>query len=148
MHSQAEDRSDLPVSVVVVNMAALFSELLCSAFAVDGSVQIVASVRHITELAEVLDGCVPDVALIGAQGFAHEVNASSTFLQELGSMAPSIRSIVIAPSRSDLGKYGTTRHLDRFTFISQSFQGHRCSGRRAAQQARGAGTPPAGGRHE
>ena len=106
MRSQAGDQNDSLVSVVMVNMSALFRELLCSAFEVDGAVQIVALVTSIAELAEALDQFAPDVALVGALGLAHSGNAS-LFLQELASRAPHVRSIVIAPAmeREDVVSY-------------------------------------------
>ena len=96
MQRQAADQNSSNVSVVLVNMAAMFNDLLCSAFAKDGMVQVVGCAADAGDLVETLDRCTPDVALIGVQGLARETNAFS-FLQQLGLKAPSVRSIVIAP---------------------------------------------------
>ncbi len=97
MGSVTKDPNGPAVSVMLVNMTALFRELLCSAFAVDGTVQVIASVTGAEELADALDVCVPHVALVGALGLAQEANCFP-LLQELASTAPGVRSVVIAPA--------------------------------------------------
>ena len=96
MQRQAADRITSTVSVVLLNMGTMFSDLLCSAFAKDGAVRILGCATDAENLAIVLDRCVPEIALIGVQGLARETSAIP-FLQQLASRAPSVRSIVIAP---------------------------------------------------
>ena len=96
MQRQAADQHSSTVSVVLVNMAAMFNDLLCSAFAKDGVVEVVGCSADAAELGNLLERCTPDVALIGVQGLARETSAFP-FLQQLASMAPGVRAIVIAP---------------------------------------------------
>lgn len=119
MQTQAGDENKSTVSVLIINMAALFSELLRSALAVDGTVHIVASVTRTEALTEVLDRMRPDVALIGAHGLAQEVNACSSFLHELATLAPGVRPIIIAPSM---------KREDVVSFLHEGARGLVCAG--------------------
>lgn len=99
MQAQTEDDNSTAVGVVLVNMSGMFRELLCSAFTNNKTVHIVACAANDLELSTALDVCYPNVALVGIQGWARDMDALP-FLQQIASTAPNVRTIVIASEMS------------------------------------------------
>lgn len=83
------------VSLVVVNVIAMTTDLLRSAFAGEENIEMIGCASTAEELSAILSRSTPDVALVGSNGWRQNSSALS-FLEQTATEAPSVRQIVIA----------------------------------------------------
>lgn len=83
------------VSLVVVNVITMTTDLLRSAFSGEESIRMIGCAATAEELSVLLSKSTPDVALVGTNGWRQQSSALS-FLEQTATAAPSVRQIVIA----------------------------------------------------
>ncbi len=88
-------QTSLMVNVVLVNISGIFADLLRSALATDGQICIEGHATNSKELAGILDGSRPQVALVGTQGWGRQADVVP-LLEQISASAPHVRVVVMA----------------------------------------------------